>query len=275
MLTLPGDDLYTHRVLSIAGSDSGGGAGIQADLKAFAACGVHGMTAVTAITAQNTVEVRSVEPVSPRMIVDQVRAIADDISADAVKIGMLGSVPTVEAVTEALDLLGEVPIVLDPVMVSESGAMLLDDDARGALAEDLIPRVTVITPNLAEARVLAELATGEPAEGLAQAELAQALLGLGCPHVVVTGGHTDSGDDVLATRGRDVETVGGSWFTGGGAHGSGCTHSAVLAARLGKGDSVLEAALAAKEAAAGAVRRALDDIGAGAGPVDVIGIIAV
>src|SRR6478736_5136906 len=119
-------------VLSIAGSDSGGGAGIQADLKAFARCGVHGMTAITAITAQNTVGVEAVEAVSPEVIVAQVRAVADDIGVYAVKIGMLGKATTVEAVVESLGLLGDAPVVLDPVMVSESGAVLLDEEARGA-----------------------------------------------------------------------------------------------------------------------------------------------
>src|SRR4051794_24976657 len=157
MRFLPDTYDHTPRVLSIAGSDSGGGAGIQADLKAFAACGVHGMTAITAITAQNTVEVRSVEPVSPRMIVDQVRAVTEDIGADAVKIGMLGSLETIAAVEEALDLLADVPVVLDPVMVAESGAPLLDDDAREALARKLLPRATVVTPNVAEARELAAI----------------------------------------------------------------------------------------------------------------------
>src|SRR3954471_7485181 len=142
----------TPRVLSIAGSDSGGGAGIQADLKAFAAAGVHGMTAITAITAQNTVGVTAVHPVPPEVIVEQVRAVVDDIGVDAVKIGMLGSVAATEAVAQALDLVGEVPIVLDPVMISESGARLLDEDAQEALRTQLVPRATVVTPNVPEAR---------------------------------------------------------------------------------------------------------------------------
>ena len=129
----------TPRVLSIAGSDSGGGAGIQADLKAFARCGVHGMTAITAVTWQNTVAVEGVTPIPPEAIVGQVRAVADDIGVDAVKIGMLGSAETIAAVRAALDLLGDVPVVLDPVMVAESGAPLLEPDARRALV-DLLPR---------------------------------------------------------------------------------------------------------------------------------------
>ncbi|MFZ0090656.1 MAG: hydroxymethylpyrimidine/phosphomethylpyrimidine kinase, partial [Solirubrobacteraceae bacterium] len=153
------------RVLSIAGSDSGGGAGIQADLKAFAACGVHGMTAITAITAQNTLGVTAVEAISPATIVAQVRAVAEDIGVDAVKIGMLGTVESIEAVATALDQLDPgTPVVLDPVMVSESGAELLQRSARLALIDRLLPRVTVVTPNLLEARALVAAAPGHPAD---------------------------------------------------------------------------------------------------------------
>ncbi|MEA2494627.1 MAG: hydroxymethylpyrimidine/phosphomethylpyrimidine kinase, partial [Thermoleophilaceae bacterium] len=146
----------TPRVLSIAGSDSGGGAGIQADLKAFAAAGVHGMTAITAITAQNTVGVTAVHAIPPEVIVAQVKAIADDIGVDAVKIGMLGDQPTIEAVGRALDLIPEAPVVIDPVMVSESGAPLLEPEARAALTAEILPRATVLTPNVPEATAFAE-----------------------------------------------------------------------------------------------------------------------
>ena len=171
----------THlpRVLSIAGSDSGGGAGIQADLKAFARCGVHGMTAITAITAQNTVAVTGVWPVAPEAIVAQVRAVAEDIGVDAVKIGMLGTVETIAAVDEALDLLPGVPVVLDPVMVSESGASLLDDDAQWALRERMLPRAAVVTPNVPEAAALAGIegdGVGADVEGLARAVMALGLV---------------------------------------------------------------------------------------------------
>src|ERR1700729_4670446 len=155
-------------VLSIAGSDSGGGAGIQADLKAFARCGVHGMTAITAITAQNTVGVDSVEMVAPEMIVAQVRAVADDIGIDAVKIGMLGDAATVHAVVEALGLVGDAPVVLDPVMVAESGARLLDEGARRALVERLLPLATVVTPNIPEARALTGAGERDSQEDLAR-----------------------------------------------------------------------------------------------------------
>src|SRR5437588_6817378 len=160
------------RVLSIAGSDSGGGAGIQADLKAFAACRVHGMTAVTAITAQNTVGVQAVHQVPGEVILAQVRAVQEDIGVDAVKVGMLGDVDTIRAVAQALDdLPAGTPIVLDPVLVAESGAELLAPAARGALLDLLLPRATVATPNLPEACALVGTGDEEPA-GLVRSVLA-------------------------------------------------------------------------------------------------------
>jgi hydroxymethylpyrimidine/phosphomethylpyrimidine kinase len=253
-------------VLSIAGSDSGGGAGIQADLKAFAACGVHGMTAITAITAQNTTGVSRVDPVAPEMIVEQVRMVAEDIGVDAVKIGMLGSAVTIEAVVEALGLLGDAPVVLDPVMVAESGAVLLDPEARSALVELALPRASVATPNLAEARHLSGLA-----DDATQEELARAVQGLGPGAVVVTGGHTEAGADLFFDGEQTVE-IEGPRHPGGAAHGSGCTHSSALAAGLALGDSPLEAARRARELASAAVAAGLDSIGEGAGPVDALGI---
>ena len=252
------------RVLSIAGSDSGGGAGIQADLKAFAACGVHGMTAITAITAQNTVGVSAVHPVPPDVIVEQVRQVAEDIGVDAVEIGMLGTVETIDAVVEALGLVGGAPVVLDPVMVAESGAHLLADDARDALRGRLLPLVSVVTPNLAEAEVLA----GAPA---APDELARVIHALGPKAVVVTGGHRDDATDVFFD-GTQLEEIPGERYEDGAAHGSGCTHSSALAAYLAHGDDPLEAARKAKDVASKAVRNGLRDVGAGAGPVDVIGL---
>ena len=255
-------------VLSIAGSDSGGGAGIEADLKAFAACGVHGMTAITAITAQNTVGVTAVHHVPGEVIVAQVEAVHEDIGVDAVKIGMLGNVEAIEAVDRALALLPpEVPIVLDPVMVAESGAELLEPSARAALVELLAPRASVLTPNVPEARAL----TG--ADELDSPALARAVHRLGPAAVVVTGGHRDQVTDVFFD-GERLEQIGGVRHGSGAAHGSGCTHSSVLAARLAWGDDPLEAARVAKSFAARAVRDGLEDLGAGAGPVDVLGLRA-
>jgi hydroxymethylpyrimidine/phosphomethylpyrimidine kinase len=252
--------------LSIAGSDSGGGAGIQADLKAFARAGVHGTTAITAITAQNTVGVSAVEAVSPAMIVAQVRAVVGDLGVDAVKIGMLGSVASAEAVSEALDLLAPgTPVVVDPVMVAESGARLLDADAQTALVELIVARASVVTPNLPEARVLA----GDDA--LDGEALARAVRALGPEAVVVTGGHRDEAVDVLFD-GEQVVEIAGERYADGAAHGSGCTHSATLAARLALGDELWAAAREAKRVASEAVRDGLRDIGAGPGPVDVLGL---
>jgi hydroxymethylpyrimidine/phosphomethylpyrimidine kinase len=256
------------RLLTIAGSDSGGGAGIQADLKAFARCGAYGMTAITAITVQNTVAVSDVHPVPPATIVAQVAAVAEDIGLDGVKIGMLGSVATIEAVDEALDLVGHVPIVIDPVMVAESGAVLLESDARAALRERLLPRATVITPNLPEARVLADGLVSDDADA---ADLARALHALGPEIVIVTGGHRERVADVFFD-GERLEEIDGERYPDGAAHGSGCTHSSVLAAQLAHGKEPLQAARIAKRIASEAVRDGLRAIGEGPGPVDVLGL---
>jgi hydroxymethylpyrimidine/phosphomethylpyrimidine kinase len=253
-------------VLSIAGSDSGGGAGIQADLKAFAAAGVHGATAITAITVQNTVAVSEVMAVPPDIVQGQIRAVAEDLGVDAVKIGMLGDVATIEAVAAALDALPrEAPVVHDPVMVAESGARLLPEDAVAALRTLILPRATVVTPNLSEARVLAGVTD------LDGEELARAVHALGPGAVVVTGGHRGEATDLLFD-GQTITELPGERHPDGAAHGSGCTHSSTLAARLALGDTVEQAARRAREVAAAAVRDGLRDLGAGAGPVDVFGL---
>jgi hydroxymethylpyrimidine/phosphomethylpyrimidine kinase len=254
-------------VLSIAGSDSGGGAGIQADLKAFAACGVHGMTAVTAITAQSTVGVDAVAAIDPALVIAQVRAVQRDIGIDAIKIGMLGTAATIDAVVAALgELDPSTPIVLDPVMISESGAALLEPDAHEALVERLLPRATVVTPNVPEARTIApDTAASDPAA------LARAIHALGPRYVVVTGGHREQAIDVFYD-GATLTEIPGERHPDGAAHGSGCTHSSSLAAHLALGLAPLEAARAAKAYAARAVRDGLREIGHGAGPVDVLGI---
>jgi hydroxymethylpyrimidine/phosphomethylpyrimidine kinase len=254
--------------LSIAGSDSGGGAGIQADLKAFARCGVHGATAITAITVQNTVEVRKVYPLPPEAIIEQVAVVAEDIGVDAVKIGMLGNVATIDAVAEALGRTGRAPVVIDPVMVAESGSRLLDEDAVAALREILLPRAAVVTPNVPEARVLSGL--GEDATG---EQLARGVRELGPAAVVVTGGHREEAVDVFFDGDQLVE-IPGERYRDGAAHGSGCTHSSALAAHLALGFTPLEAAQRAKAIASEAVRNGLTELGAGAGPVDVFGLTA-
>lgn len=224
------------------------------------------MTAITAITAQNTVGVTAVEAVSPRIIVAQVQAVAEDIGVDGVKIGMLGTVETVDAVVEALGHVGGAPVVIDPVMVAESGAVLLDDEARAALVERLLPLTAVATPNIPEARVLTGL--GEEAS---QEELARAVLALGPGAAVVTGGHSEELVDLFCDGERVVE-IPGEHHPDGAAHGSGCTHSSALAAYLARGKEPLEAARKAREVASEAVGNGLRGIGSGPGPVDVLGI---
>jgi hydroxymethylpyrimidine/phosphomethylpyrimidine kinase len=251
------------RLLSVAGSDSGGGAGIQADLKAFAALGAHGMTAITALTAQSTLGVDAVHPVPVDMVRAQIRAVARDIGVDAAKTGMLGDAALIDAVAGELRTLG-VPVVVDPVMVATSGARLLPREAEGALAQRLVPLATVVTPNVAEARVLA----GD--ERLEGEELALAVLALGPRAVVVTGGDAD-GIDVYADA-SGTARIAGPLYDSGANHGSGCTHSSALAVFLARGESPFDAAVAARGVAAAAVEQGLEEIGAGPGPVDVLGL---
>jgi hydroxymethylpyrimidine/phosphomethylpyrimidine kinase len=255
----------TKTAITIAGSDSGGGAGIQADLKAFARSGVHGTSAITAITAQNTVGVEAVHAIPGEIIIAQVRAVVEDVGVDAAKVGMLGDEATIDAVVEALGLLGDAPVVVDPVMVSESGAVLLEEGARQALIERVLPLATVATPNLPEARALTGLGDATPEE------LAEAVQALGPEVAVVTGGHADSGTDVFFD-GEQLVEIEGPRHPDGAAHGSGCTHSSALAATLAWGTSPLIAARRAREIAAEAVAAGRRDIGAGAGPVDALGI---
>lgn len=269
------DSAPTPVALTIAGSDSGGGAGIQADLKAFAAAGVHGTSAITALTAQNTVGVTAIEVVSPAMIIAQIQTVLADLPVGAVKIGMLADVATIGAVAEGLaGLDSAVPVVHDPVMIAESGARLLQEDALSALLEQILPRATVITPNLSEARALVEAARGPGAAAtLDDDALLDALLELGPAWAMVTGGHRDEAVDLLAhgasgARHRFV----GPRHPDGAAHGSGCTHASTLAAHLARGASVPEAAAAARVAASFAVEHGLRELGAGAGPVDVLGL---
>jgi hydroxymethylpyrimidine/phosphomethylpyrimidine kinase len=269
----------TPTALTIAGSDSGGGAGIQADLKAFARCGVHGTAAITAVTAQSTTGVSAIHAVPPQIILAQVRAVLSDIGADAVKVGMLATAAIARAVAQALDeLTAGTPVVVDPVMVAESGAELLARDARRVLIEEIVPRATVLTPNLPEARVLAGAndaregpAHDDAAEQREGDRLARAVLALGPRYVVLTGGHRAHATDLFLDSAQgEVVAIAGERHPDGAAHGSGCTHSSVLAAQLALGRSPLEAARIARAVAGEAVRRGLRDVGAGAGPVDVI-----
>jgi hydroxymethylpyrimidine/phosphomethylpyrimidine kinase len=276
----------TPTALSIAGSDSGGGAGIEADLKAFARCGVHGTVAITAITAQNTTGVSAIHAVPAQTILAQVRAVLADITVDAVKVGMLGTEQSARAVAEALaELPDGTPVVVDPVMVAESGAQLLAADAQQALVELILPHASVLTPNLPEARVLAgrsppeqredrDRGRGAERETAQVQQLARALLALGPGAVVVTGGHRARMVDLFLDRrdGAQPVEIEGERYPDGAAHGSGCTHSSLLAAQLALGATPLQAARVARALTAEAVRDGLRDVGAGAGPVDVLGL---
>jgi hydroxymethylpyrimidine/phosphomethylpyrimidine kinase len=253
------------RCITIAGSDSGGGAGIQADLKAFAAAGVHGMSAIVALTAQNTREVTAVHEVPAWFVRAQLDAVAGDIGIDAAKTGMLSSRGTIEAVADWLEE-HPLPLVVDPVLVASSGARLLEDDAVEVLVGRLFPLATVVTPNLLEARAL----TGSAAP---PAELAEALVGLGAPAVLVTGGHREDPSDHLFGGGAHHE-IPFERRDSGATHGAGCTHSATLAALLARGLTLLDAARGAAAAASRAVAQGLGEVGRGDGPVDVLGVLA-
>jgi hydroxymethylpyrimidine/phosphomethylpyrimidine kinase len=251
------------RVLTIAGSDSGGGAGIQADLKAFAAAGAHGMSAIVALTAQSTVGVMAVREVPAEFVVAQLDAVFADIGVDAAKTGMLFSRRVIEAVADYLER-HPVPLVVDPVMVASSGAQLLQDDAVQALVTRLFPLATVVTPNLAEAQALASTSQQ------AKADLAEAVVALGAPAAIVTGGHGDPVDHLF--DGREHVEIPVERFDVAATHGAGCTHSATLAALLARGLPLVDAARGAARAASDAVRNGLTEIGAGDGPVDVLNV---
>jgi len=253
------------RALTIATSDSGGGAGIQADLKAFAVAGAHGSSVLVALTAQNTVGVTAIHELPPEFVRAQLDAIFDDIGVDAAKTGMLFSRTLIETVADYLRG-RRVLLVVDPVMVASSGAKLLEGDAVDALVGELFPLATVVTPNLMEARAL----TGSDGS---RRELAARLHDLGAPAAIVTGGHGDDPVDHLFD-GREHVEIPVERHAVGATHGAGCTHSATLAALLARGFVLVDAARGAAAAAARAVAQGLVEIGAGEGPVDVLGVRA-
>jgi len=251
------------RALTIATSDSGGGAGIQADLKAFAAAGAHGMSVLVALTAQNTTAVTAIHELPAEFVVAQLDAVFSDIGVDAAKTGMLFSRSTIETVADYLAS-HPVPLVVDPVMVASSGARLLEDDAVGALVERLFPLASVVTPNLYEAEAL----SGGSAP---KSRLAEAIHALGARAVLVTGGHGEPPVDLLYD-GHELVEIPVERYAVQATHGAGCTHSATLAALLARGLPLEAAARGAARAASDAVRNGLAELGAGDGPVDILDV---
>jgi hydroxymethylpyrimidine/phosphomethylpyrimidine kinase len=256
------------RVLTIAGSDSGGGAGIQADLKTFAARGVYGMSALTAITAQNTVGVQGVFELPAEFVATQIDSVMEDIGADAWKTGMLSNAEIVRVVAERARYYGMERLVVDPVMVAKGGDPLLRAEAREALIGELVPLAYVITPNHHEAEVL----TGLPVSNVEEMCVAAvAIHELGARYVVVKGGHlpaTDGAIDVLY-GGRDFQSFEAPRVDTPNTHGTGCTFASAIAAELAKGRSVGEAVQAAKAYLTAAVRAGVDlGVGHGHGPLN-------
>jgi hydroxymethylpyrimidine/phosphomethylpyrimidine kinase len=256
------------RVLSIAGSDSGGGAGIQADLKTFSALGCFGMTAITALTAQNTCGVRAIQGVPPQMLRDQIDAVMEDIGADAVKIGMLHAPEIVRTVAEAIDRHALQNVVFDPVMVATSGAVLIDQSAIDVLVQELFPRVTVITPNLDEAALL----VGRPLHSVEDMErAAQELLGKGARAVLLKGGHLpgDTVVDLLMTASGETFRMEAPRIHSPNSHGTGCTLSSAIAAHLALGATLIDAVEHARTYVRGALLAgAIVRTGQGSGPLN-------
>lgn len=259
-----------NAVLSIAGSDSSGGAGIQADIKTVSAYGLFAETAITALTAQNTCGVRGVMEASPSFVAEQIDAVFEDIPPAAVKVGMVSSAAIIETIAERLAYHGARNIVVDPVMVATSGANLIDDDAIAALAGTLIPLATVVTPNMPEAAVLAGFSIEDDASMVRAAHaISDAAVARGAkPAVLVKGGHAaDAADDVL------VDASGSeTWFRGkrvltSNTHGTGCTLSSAIASGLAQGKDLACAVSEAKEYVRGALSTGLD-LGKGSGPLD-------
>jgi len=262
---MSGRDVPRPRALSIAGSDSGGGAGIQADLKTFSALGVFGMTAITAVTVQNTKGVSGFEELSPHTVAEQIRAVAGDIGVDAAKTGMLASAPIVEAVAEAIEETRLPNLVVDPVFVSKHGHPLLAENAVEALKGLILPLATLVTPNLPEAAGLAGFDVHTPDD---MRRAATAILGLGPRAVLVKGGHLqgDRAADLFAD-GAVEEWVDAERIDTPHTHGTGCTLSAAITAHLARGSSLEDAVRAGKVFVTEAIRHALP-LGEGIGPVD-------
>lgn len=249
--------------LTIAGSDSGGGAGIQADLKAFSAQGVFGMSVITAITAQNTVEVRGVQNVDLQMIEMQMEAVFDDIRVDAVKIGMLSSADVIQVVAKCLQKYAPNHIVLDPVMISKGGHHLLQNEAIAALKKDMVPLATMITPNIPEAEVLTGMTIRTDEE---MQEACRKIHALGAKTVLLKGGHLAGAPNDLYFDGTEFTFYKGDRIETKNTHGTGCTLSSVIAANMAKGHTLTEAVEIGKMYITKAIQHSFN-LGHGHGPV--------
>lgn len=249
--------------LTIAGSDPSGGAGLQADLKTFHQFGVYGMSAVTLLTVQNTERVESVDPLDPAYVERQLRAVTEDIAPNAAKTGALGTASIIEVVASWTSQVS-FPLVVDPVMISKHGAALLDTGAQAAMRERLLPRATLITPNLAEAEVLAAMEVGDAGQ---MEEAARRIADMGCAAVLVKGGHLQGDPADLLLSEDEVEMLPTPRIDTRHTHGTGCTLSAAIAAGLAKGQPLREAVRAAKSFITSALLTA-PGLGHGSGPLD-------
>ena len=250
--------------MTIAGSDSGAGAGIQADLKTFAALGVYGTSVITAITAQNTLGVTGVHEIPAKMVAAQIEAVISDIGADAVKTGMLSSTEIIETVARELNRFRVAKLVVDPVMVAKSGDRLLREDAVDALRRSLLPLATVVTPNIPEAETLASMRI-DSAEDARRA--AEKIVGMGAKAVVVKGGHLHGAAVDILYDGREYREFETARVDTRNTHGTGCTFASAIAAGLAKGLDVADAVALAKEYVTGAITHSLD-VGQGHGPLN-------
>ncbi|MGZ4162682.1 MAG: bifunctional hydroxymethylpyrimidine kinase/phosphomethylpyrimidine kinase [Tumebacillaceae bacterium] len=257
--------MAVSRALTIAGSDSGGGAGIQADLKTFTVLGVFGMSALTAITAQNTLGVHGIYNLPLEAIEKQIDAVASDIGVDAVKTGMLSQVPIIETVARKIKENNIPNLVVDPVMVAKGGAALLEQDSQQALIDHLLPLATVITPNLPEAEVLTGMEAIRTVEDMKEA--ARRIHDFGAKYVVVKGGHLEGDALDILFDGQSFEQFTTQRYETKHTHGTGCTFSAAITAELAKGRSVHEAVVVAKEFITCAIRDTLG-LGQGHGPTN-------
>lgn len=250
--------------LTIAGSDSGGGAGIQADLKTFSANGVFGMSVITAVTAQNTQEVRCVQNIDPEIIKNQMEAVFDDLPVDAVKIGMLSNVEIIDVVSKTLQKYEPSHIVVDPVMVSKGGHRLLEENASAALIEKILPLATILTPNIPEAEVMIKQTIKNESD---MEKACHSIHALGVQSVLLKGGHLKGEPNDLFFDGENFHWIKGKRIFTKNTHGTGCTLSAAIAAHLAKGASLLQAVKRAKEYITVAIEHSLE-LGHGHGPTN-------